>query len=200
MVRPYVIIVDNVDSFTHNIAHALEIAGARCHVMHNDAISAPALLAHKPAGFVLSAGPCTPNEAGVCLSLVRQLLEDETRTPLLGICLGHQTIAMACGAALRPATRPIHGKTIPLRHDGKGCLAALASNPPVVRYNSLVVDEATLPPEIEACGWDEDGDLMALRHRDLPLEGVQFHPESWLGPAGAPLLDGWLAMLQGQRT
>ena len=199
MASPRLLVVDNYDSFTHNIAHALQLAGASCEVVDNDAYGAATLLSQGHDGIVLSAGPCTPTEAGVCLALVERLsTADHTQIPLLGICLGHQTIAQALGARLRPATRPIHGKRVRLRHDGRGSLAALPEHASVVRYNSLVVDEGSLPEALEPCGWDEDGDLMALRHRTLPFEGVQFHPESWLGPDGAALLTAWVANVKGQ--
>ncbi len=193
-----VLVVDNYDSFTHNIIHALALAGATCRRVRNDELSAAELLAAGCDGIVLSAGPCTPSEAGVCLALVEALLAPfAPRLPLLGICLGHQTIAQALGARVVHARRPMHGKVTRVRHDGRGCLSALPQPAQVVRYNSLSVDEATLPDALEACAWAEDGDLMALRHRQLPLEGVQFHPESWLSPATS-LIGAWVGSCRAE--
>jgi len=188
-----VVVVDNYDSFTHNIVHALVMAGASCQVVKNDESDAACLLARAPAGFVISAGPCTPNEAGLSLALVRGLLTAEPPPPLLGICLGHQAIASALGARIVAARQPKHGKVTRVRHDGCGVLAELPQPLVVARYNSLCVDESTLPDDLEGCAWDEDGDLMALRHRHRPLDGVQFHPESILSEGCAPLFTAWLA-------
>jgi anthranilate synthase/aminodeoxychorismate synthase-like glutamine amidotransferase len=143
---------------------------------------------------VLSAGPCTPAEAGICLTLIRRWVDGAIAVPMLGICLGHQAIAVALGGRVLRAN-PVHGRSVTIHHDARGCLAALPSPLSVARYNSLNVDLATLPADIEAAAWDEDGALMALRHRHLPIEGVQFHPESWLCPAAAPLFDRWVASL-----
>ena len=169
-----IVVVDNYDSFTHNIVHALALAGACCEVVKNDEVPPAALVARRPAGFVISAGPCTPSEAGLSLELVRTLLRSERPPPLLGICLGHQTIAAALGARIVQAKQARHGKVARVHHDGRGVLAGL-------------------PQPLQPSGWDEDGDLMALRHRDRPMEGVQFHPESILSDDCAPLFDAWLA-------
>ncbi len=188
-----IVVVDNYDSFTHNIVHALALAGACCEVVKNDEVPPAALVARRPAGFVISAGPCTPSEAGLSLELVRTLLRSERPPPLLGICLGHQTIAAALGARIVQAKQARHGKVARVHHDGRGVLAGLPQPLQVARYNSLVIDESTLPKPLQPSGWDEDGDLMALRHRDRPMEGVQFHPESILSDDCAPLFDAWLA-------
>jgi anthranilate synthase component 2 len=198
-----IVVVDNYDSFTHNMVHAISLAcanlaeptGLNLRLVPNDACDPDALLALEPDGVLLSAGPCTPQRAGVCLPLLRAIVSRALHLPLLGICLGHQTIAVALGAELRRAKQAVHGKTVTLRHDQKGCLAALPSPVDVVRYNSLSIDEATLPSELEAAAWDEHGDLMALRHRSLPLEGVQFHPESWLTPGAVSMLAAWVRSL-----
>ncbi len=191
--QPHIVVVDNYDSFTHNIVHALVIAGASCDVVMNDQGDAASLLARGPAGIVISAGPCTPFQAGLSLGLVRLLLATPHPPPLLGICLGHQAIACALGAQIVRARRAMHGKRSRVKHDGRGLLADLPHPLVVARYNSLVIDETTLPATLEACGWDEDGDLMALRHRHKPLVGVQFHPESALSEGCAPLFATWLA-------
>jgi anthranilate synthase/aminodeoxychorismate synthase-like glutamine amidotransferase len=188
-----IVVVDNYDSFTHNIVHALKGEGASCDVVMNDQADAASLVARRPAGFVISAGPCTPLEAGLSLDLVRALLTTPRPPPLLGICLGHQAIACALGAKVVRARRAMHGKRTQVRHDGRGLLADLPQPLVVARYNSLVVDEATLPATLQACGWDEDGDLMAIRHRHKPMAGVQFHPESILSVGCTPLFAAWLS-------
>lgn len=191
--KPRILIVDNYDSFTHNVADALGAAGAACTVIANDAASPGDLSARDVDGYVISAGPCTPLRSGASLALVSLLAEHKPHVPLLGLCLGHQALAVAGGARLRRAQKPLHGKLATLRHDGAGILAALPSPTPVARYNSLVVDEATLPPWLEVSARDENDDVMALRHAALPHTGLQFHPESWLCPHAAVLLGAWLA-------
>ena len=191
--QPRIVVVDNYDSFTHNIVHALVLAGATCEVVMNDQTDAATLIARRPDGFVISAGPCTPVQAGLSLDLVRGLLTTEGPPPLLGICLGHQAIACALGAKVVRARRAMHGKRTRVHHDRRGLLADLPQPLVVARYNSLVIDEATLPDTLEACGWDEDGDLMALQNRHKPMAGVQFHPESVLSEGCAPLFATWLA-------
>lgn len=196
--RARILVVDNYDSFTHNVVHALELAGADCRVVMNDAEeTADRLRSDDLAGIVISAGPCTPQRAGVSLALVRAVLDETWRAPLLGICLGHQAIAQAAGARLRRAKRAMHGKLATIRHDGRGLFAGLPNPLQAARYNSLVVDEATLCTDLEPCAWDDDGELMALRHRRLPVQGVQFHPESWLSTEPLALLRTWTAGLKG---
>lgn len=190
--KPRILIVDNYDSFTHNVAAALMAAGADCTVVVNDAASPSELCAHAADGFVISAGPCTPLRAGASLPLVSLLAEHKPRVPLLGLCLGHQAIALAGGARLRRAREPMHGKLASLRHDASGILAAVPSPIPVARYNSLVVDETSLPSSLVINARDEHDDIMALRHVSLPHTGLQFHPESWLCPEAVVLLAAWL--------
>jgi anthranilate synthase/aminodeoxychorismate synthase-like glutamine amidotransferase len=186
------VVVDNYDSFTPTVVHALELAGARCTVVTHE-VGAAELVARAADGYLISAGPCTPDEAGASLRLVELLGRDRPGTPLFGLCLGHQAIARAAGGRLRRATRPWHGKLTAVRHDGAGLFAGLPQPLEVARYNSLVVDERALPPELVVSAWDEDGDVMALRHRVLPHEGVQFHPESWLCPSATVILARFVA-------
>ncbi|MEZ4440909.1 MAG: aminodeoxychorismate/anthranilate synthase component II [Polyangiaceae bacterium] len=194
--RPDVVLIDNVDSFTHNIAHALVEGGARCRILPHDALAPDRIWELGWEGLVIGPGPCTPREAGVTLALVERLLDAPVPRPALGICLGHQALAMAGGARLRRARRAVHGAVVAMRHDGRGCLGDLPDPCDVARYNSLVVDEASLPDSLVACGWDEDGEVMALRHRDRPLEGIQFHPESWLTRRARPLFRRWVRSLR----
>ncbi len=190
-----VIVVDNYDSFTHNLVHALAAAGASSMVLRHDAVDVAALLAARPDGIVISAGPCTPAEAGISVPLVRALLEKaDPGPPLLGVCLGHQCLAAALGATVRRAAEPMHGRTSLVSHDGRGLFAGIASPFAVARYNSLVVDAIPDGP-LAVCARDEAGDVMALRHVTRPLDGVQFHPESHLGDGGAKLLRNWVARL-----
>lgn len=192
------LLIDNVDSFTYNLLHALAAAGApfgaRCEVVTHDAAPAEELAARAWDGLVIGPGPCSPHEAGVTLPLLARLDQSLDVRPVLGICLGHQAIAVAAGARVTRARRAVHGATVTLRHDGRGCLAGLESSPRVVRYNSLVVSP-DLPEVLEACAWDEHGDLMALRHRELPREGIQFHPEAWSSREGLGVLRTWMAGL-----
>jgi len=195
--EPQVVLVDSYDSFTHNIAHALRAAGCRCHVVRHDDVTVDALLDRELGGWVLGPGPCTPEQAGIGLALVQALVSRDEARPLLGICLGHQTLAVALGGRVRRATRAVHGARVSMRHEGKGVLEGLPSPIRVTRYNSLVVDEATLPAALAVTARDADGDIMALRHRALPLEGVQFHPESWLDEGAHALFGRWVARLNG---
>jgi anthranilate synthase component 2 len=190
-----VLLIDNVDSFTYNLLHALVTAGVRCDVVRHDAATADALVDRDWDGLVIGPGPCSPHEAGVTLPLLERLDENMDGRAVLGICLGHQAIAVASGGRVERARRAVHGAEVTLRHDGEGCLAGLGRAPRVVRYNSLSVS-ADLPSALEACAWDEHGDLMALRHRELPREGIQFHPESWLSRDGLPVLRTWVGRLR----
>lgn len=189
---PDIVVVDNYDSFTQNVVHTLVGAGARCIVVQNDAVGVVELVERRADGYVISAGPCTPATAGVSLELVTLLGEELPDVPLLGLCLGHQAIAVAAGARLRHATTPMHGKLTPVTHDGSGILHALPSPVEVARYNSLVVDETTVPDALVVTARDRDGDVMALRHTTLPHTGLQFHPESWLCPDASAVLTAWV--------
>jgi anthranilate synthase/aminodeoxychorismate synthase-like glutamine amidotransferase len=184
-----VLVIDNYDSFVWNLVQALRALGAETDVLRNDAITAEEALARRPDAVLLSPGPCTPREAGVSVDLVRAACA--ARIPLLGVCLGHQAIGAAFGAEIVRGARPVHGKTSEVAHDGRGVLAGLPNPIVAMRYHSLVVAEP-LPACLEATARAPDGALMGLRHRDAPIEGVQFHPESYLTPEGPALLANFL--------
>lgn len=183
-----ILMIDNYDSFTYNLVQVLTGAGAEVEVVRNDAESVKALLARGPEGIVLSPGPGRPEDAGVCLELLRK----RARVPLLGVCLGHQSLGMAFGATVDRAPKLMHGKTSPVRHHDEGIFAGLPNPFEATRYHSLEVKEPTLPAELEPLAWADDGTLMGMRHRDLPYWGVQFHPESVLTGAGPHLLGNFL--------
>ncbi|MEA2693050.1 MAG: anthranilate synthase component [Acidobacteriota bacterium] len=187
-----ILMVDNYDSFTFNLVQVLAAAGAEVEVVRNDALSVAGMLALEPQGIVLSPGPGRPEGAGVCVELLRSRVP----VPLLGVCLGHQALGLAFGAVVSRAPRLMHGKTSPVRHLGYGVFADLPNPFEATRYHSLVVSEETLPPELLPLAWSDDGQLMAMRHRDLPYWGVQFHPESVLTGSGAHLLGNFLDLCQ----
>jgi len=182
-------LIDNYDSFTMNLVHYLTELGAAVSVFRNDQTSAEELLNLDCAGLVLSPGPGGPADAGICLDLVAQAPE---HMPILGVCLGHQVIATALGGTVVRSARPVHGKPVPVRHEGRGLFAGLPSTFTAVRYNSLTVDACTLPAALRAVAWDEGDDMMALEHCQRPLYGVQFHPESVGSEQGYALLANFL--------
>ncbi len=188
-VAPRIVIVDNYDSFTYNLVQYLCELGADCEVVLNDALSADDLIDKKPDGILISPGPCTPDDAGISLAVVRA----NTRIPRLGVCLGHQAIGQTFGGKVVRAPRLMHGKTSPILHDGKGLFAGLPSPFEATRYHSLIVDRESFPAALEVTAWTAEGEIMGLRHRDLPIEGVQFHPESILTTCGKDLLRNWLS-------
>lgn len=186
------LLIDNYDSFTYNLVHYLGELGADVVVRRNDAIDVQAAMAMNPAAIVLSPGPCDPAQAGICLALTAAAAE--TQTPLLGVCLGHQTIGEAFGGKVVRAGEIVHGKMGTVHHSGTGVFQGLPSPFLATRYHSLVVDRATLPDCLEVTAWVEDGTIMGLRHRTLPIEGVQFHPESIASEHGHALLKNFLDM------
>jgi anthranilate synthase/aminodeoxychorismate synthase-like glutamine amidotransferase len=188
-----ILMVDNYDSFTWNLVQMIAVAGVEVEVLRNDACAADDMLARRPAGIVISPGPGRPEAAGVCVELLRR----RSTIPVLGVCLGHQALAVAFGAAVELAPRLLHGKTSPIRHQGGGVFAGLPDPFEATRYHSLAVREATLPAELEPLAWADDGVLMGMRHRELPYHGVQFHPESVLTGAGPHLLANFLALCAG---
>ncbi|AKS14869.1 aminodeoxychorismate/anthranilate synthase component II [Xanthomonas campestris pv. campestris] len=188
------LMLDNYDSFTYNLVQYLQALGAEVRVVRNDAMRVDQIAALKPERIVISPGPCTPNEAGISLQLIEQLGQT---TPILGVCLGHQSIGQVYGGDVIRAGNIMHGKTSPIRHEGKGVFAGLPDSYQATRYHSLVVDKTTLPPDLEVTAWTENPDgsmeeIMGLRHRQFPVEGVQFHPESILTQHGHALLKNFL--------
>jgi anthranilate synthase component II len=186
------LLIDNYDSFTYNLVHYLGELGADVRVVRNDALDVQAAMALGPTAIVLSPGPCDPSSAGICLPLT--LAAAEARIPLLGVCLGHQTIGQAFGGDVVRCHEIVHGKMGTMHHAGKGIFAGLPSPFVATRYHSLVVDPKTLPACLEVTAWLEDGTIMGLRHRDKPIEGVQFHPESIASEHGHALLRNFLNM------
>lgn len=186
-----VLLIDNYDSFVHNLARYLERLGQRTKVVRNDVITSEQIVAWDPAAIVLSPGPCTPAEAGHSLEIVRELAG---RFPMLGVCLGHQTIAAALGAHIIRAREPMHGRTSQVYHHGQGLFGNVANPTVACRYHSLVVDPATLPAELEVTAWTQDDVIMALQHRRHPLWGVQFHPEAILTEEGYQILANFLRL------
>ena len=185
------LLVDNYDSFTYNLFHYLGELGAEVRVFRNDAISVEAALAMRPAGIVVSPGPCDPDRAGISLDLVRQAAG---KCPVLGVCLGHQAIAQAFGAVIGRAKQVMHGKTSAIHHDGSGVFAGLPTPFRATRYHSLVAEPLTVPDDLVVNARTEDGIIMGLRHRHLPIHGVQFHPESIASEHGHAMLRNFLQM------
>jgi anthranilate synthase/aminodeoxychorismate synthase-like glutamine amidotransferase len=186
-----ILLIDNYDSFVYNLARYFQRLGQATEVVRNTAIDAAGVRARRPQAIVISPGPCTPRQAGCSLGVIRAVAGE---IPLLGVCLGHQAIAEALGGRVVRAAEPVHGRTSRIRHQGRGIFAGLADPIIACRYHSLIVDEATLPEELEVIARTEDGLVMALQHRRFPLAGVQFHPESILTDAGYPLLAAFLRL------
>ena len=183
-----VLLVDNYDSFTYNLYQYLAELGAEVRVARNDALTVEAALSPAPDRIVISPGPGTPDQAGISLALVAR----SGRVPLLGVCLGHQCLGQAFGGRVVRAPRLMHGKTSEVHHDGRRLFAGLPRPFSATRYHSLVVERESLPECLEVSAWTDDGVVMGLRHRELPLEGVQFHPESFMTQAGKDLLRNFL--------
>ncbi len=182
-----VLVIDNYDSFTYNLVQYLGELGAEAIVVKNDAIDASAVASAEVDGLLVSPGPCTPNEAGVSLEAVSR-----ARVPVFGVCLGHQSIGQAFGGKIVRADRLMHGRTSPILHSRTGIFAGLPSPFVATRYHSLLVERATLPDCLEVTAWTEEGEIMGLAHRSLPIVGVQFHPESVLTTHGKDLLANWV--------
>ncbi|KEJ97901.1 anthranilate synthase, component II [Pseudosulfitobacter pseudonitzschiae] len=188
------LLIDNYDSFTYNLVHYLGELGAEVAVHRNDALNVQDAMAMNPAGILLSPGPCDPDQAGICLALTQAAAE--TRTPLMGVCLGHQTIGQVFGGKVVRAPEIVHGKMGTMQHTGTGLFAGLPTPFEATRYHSLIVDRATLPDCLEVTAELDDGIIMGLQHREMPIHGVQFHPESIRSEHGHALLKNFLDLLK----
>jgi anthranilate synthase/aminodeoxychorismate synthase-like glutamine amidotransferase len=188
-VRPRLLLIDNYDSFTYNLVQAFLVLDADVQVYRNDRITVDEALALAPSHLCISPGPGTPRDAGVSMPMIAAFAG---RVPVFGVCLGHQSLVEACGGRVVRNYRLMHGKTSRVTHDGRGLFAGLPNPLEVGRYHSLVAERVSLPPELEVTAWTEEGEIMGVRHRSLPLEGVQFHPESVLTPEGQHLIGNFL--------
>ncbi len=186
-----ILMIDNYDSFTYNLVQYLGELGAEVQVRRNDAITLDEIAALAPAAIVISPGPCTPNEAGISVPLIRRFAG---HIPILGVCLGHQSIGAAFGGEVVRAARIMHGKTSPIEHDGRTIFEGLSNPFDATRYHSLIVRRETLPSCLEVSAWTKEGEIMGIRHRQQPIEGIQFHPESILTLEGKPLLRNFLRL------
>ena len=184
-----ILVIDNYDSFTYNLVHYLNELGAETRVHRNDAITVAEALGMQPQAILLSPGPCTPNEAGICLELSAAA---DPAMPILGVCLGHQSIGQAYGGEVVRAQALMHGKTSQIHHEGKGVFAGLKNPFTATRYHSLSVLKSNLPADLEVSAWTDDGEIMGFQHRSRPVYGVQFHPESIATECGHELLANFL--------
>jgi len=183
------LMIDNYDSFTYNLVQYFGELGADVKVFRNDEITLEQLVLMKPAQLVISPGPCTPTEAGISVPAIRELAG---KIPILGVCLGHQSIGAAFGGRIIHAKRLMHGKTSPVYHEGQGVFRGLPNPVTCTRYHSLAIERESLPDELEVTAWTDDGEIMGVRHKRLAVEGVQFHPESILTEHGHALLKNFL--------
>ena len=186
---PFVLVIDNYDSFTFNLVQYLGELGAETRVVKNDELDAEGVASVHADGLLISPGPCTPNEAGVSLSSIQKMAG---KIPILGVCLGHQSIGQAFGGKVVRAERLMHGRTSPIEHDATGVFSGLPSPFTATRYHSLLVERASLPECLEVSAWTREGEIMGLRHRTFNIQGVQFHPESILTALGKDLIANWL--------
>jgi len=184
-----ILMIDNYDSFTYNLVHYLNELGAETHVVRNDALTAAEALGMRAEAILMSPGPCTPDDAGVCLEV---LATSPQSLPIFGVCLGHQAMGQAFGGEVVRAKSIMHGKTSPIRHTNEGVFKGLPDGFVATRYHSLAVRRETLPDVLEVTAWTEDGEIMGLRHKTRPIHGVQFHPESIATQGGHDLLGNFL--------
>ena len=184
-------LIDNYDSFTYNLVQYFGQLGVELQVFRNDKITVDALLALAPERLVVSPGPCTPSEAGISCAAIAAFAG---RVPILGVCLGHQSIGQTFGGTIVRADRLMHGKTSPIHHDARGIFAGLPNPFDATRYHSLLIERATAPACLEISAWTDEGEIMGVRHREFTIEGVQFHPESILTEAGMRLLENFLQL------
>ena len=189
------LLIDNYDSFTYNLVHYLGELGASTEVYRNDALTVDQAIALGPDAIVLSPGPCDPDKAGICVDLVKRAKDT---IPILGVCLGHQSIGQALGGRITRAARPMHGKPSEIRHNDKGIFRGLKNPFCAIRYHSLVVDPLSLPDDLEVTAETDDGVIMGLSHRELPVHGVQFHPESIDTQFGHELLKNFIDLTRQQ--
>ncbi len=189
------LLIDNYDSFTYNLVHYVSELGANVSVKRNDQVNVQEAMAMSPSAIMLSPGPCTPDDAGICLALVEAAAE--TKTPLIGVCLGHQAIGQAFGGNVVRCGEIVHGKMGSMHHTGKGLFAGLPTPFEATRYHSLVVDRDTLPDCLEITAELENGTIMGMQHRELPIHGVQFHPESIASEHGHAMLKNFLDIAGG---
>jgi anthranilate synthase/aminodeoxychorismate synthase-like glutamine amidotransferase len=187
--RPRILLIDNYDSFTYNLVQAFLVLGASVDVHRNDAITAEEALALEPSHLVISPGPGTPRDAGVSIQMIRTFAG---RVPIFGVCLGHQSVVEAFGGKVVRAARLMHGKVSPVTHDGRGLYAGMPAAFEAGRYHSLIAAADAIPPVLEVTARTAEGEIMGVRHRSLPIEGVQFHPESVLTPDGPILMGNFL--------
>ena len=192
-----ILVIDNYDSFTYNLVQYFGMLGAEVAVFRNDAISLDAIGALSPAAIVISPGPCSPEKAGISVDVIRRF---HGRVPILGVCLGHQAIGHAFGARVVRARRVMHGKTSPIRNDGRTIFRGLPSPFEAGRYHSLLVERESLPECLTVSADTEEGEIMGLRHRDYPVEGIQFHPESILTPKGKRIIRNFLDSISKQEV
>ncbi len=192
-----ILVIDNYDSFTYNLVHYLNELGAQTRVYRNDALTVEQALGLKPQAVLLSPGPCTPDEAGICLDLLTQAPRD---LPILGVCLGHQAMGQAEGGKVIRAQTLMHGKTDSISHSGVGLFKDIPSPFTATRYHSLAIDRSSLPNTLEVTAWTADGEIMGVQHRDRPLHGVQFHPESIATQYGHEMLANFLDLAGVDRT
>jgi anthranilate synthase component 2 len=188
----HILLIDNYDSFTYNLVHYLSALGARVEVVRNDALSVADIFGKKPDGIVISPGPATPNEAGICLELLK---ENQGKIPLFGVCLGHQSIGQSYGGKIIRAAQVMHGKTSQVTHTNKGIFKDIPSPFTATRYHSLIVERASLPACLEVTAETADGTIMGLQHTSQPVFGVQFHPESIASEHGHAMLKNFLDVL-----
>ena len=186
------LMIDNYDSFTYNLVQYLGELGAEIEVHRNDRISVEEVQARSPSALLVSPGPCDPDKAGISVDLIKAMAG---QVPVLGVCLGHQCVGQAFGARIVRADRLMHGKTSPIEHDGRGIFKGLEQGFTATRYHSLIVERASIPEDFEISAWTAEGEIMGLRHKEMAIDGVQFHPESILTEAGKQLLGNFLATL-----
>jgi para-aminobenzoate synthetase component 2 len=192
-----ILMIDNYDSFTYNLVQYLGEMGEELKVVRNDQISIGEIGQLNPKFLMISPGPCSPNEAGISLDAIKSFAG---KTPIFGVCLGHQSIAQVFGGEVVTAERLMHGKTSMIYHDGKTIFSGLDNPFPAGRYHSLIVKKENLPDDLEVSAWTEEGEIMAIRHKTLPVEGVQFHPESILTPAGKQLLKNFISYYKNEHV